>query len=124
MSGRAAAAAIYTEEFVDSILDGLELELSANERAGLVGSVQTQDDDDGHVDPDKAVRDNVSGYFMGIEGSYIDDISGEALPPALVQEGRRDELAGFEKRGVYKVVDRSWAERNGIPIKGVRRVDK
>ena len=124
MSGRAAAAAIYTVEFVDAILDGLEIVLCAKMNAHFIGSVMHRDEDDGHVDSDQAVRDSVGEYFVGIDGSYVDDISGESLPPHLVQEGRRDELLGFEKRDVYEVVGRSWAEQRGIPIKGTRWVDK
>ena len=124
LSGRAAAAAIYTRQFVDAILDGLEIELGAIENVHFLGSVMTHGEDDGHVDSDQVLQECVGPYFVEINGLYVDDISGESLPPDLVQEGRRDELVGFDKRNVYSIVRRSWAEQNSIPIKGTRWVDK
>ena len=97
ISGRAAAAQEYTVEFVDAILDGLQMELLRRGEEALailpapawsnfVGVVTEKAGDDGHVDPEAVVQD----FFVGVEGSYVDNITGDALEPELVQAGRRN----------------------------------
>ena len=123
-------------EFCDSILDGLELETVSDaeqqlsslpvevllQRPGVVLEVL---DDDGDIDPEGAVlAHSPEMIFEGQTGAYVDDISGQPLEAAAVHAGRREELVGFSKRGVYEIRDRSWAVANRVPVLGTRWVDK
>ena len=136
LNGRAAAAQEYAVEFCDAILDGLQLEfLSRGQEALSVLPASAHSDvpavllevagDDGHVEhADGGYCFDAGSSFVAIDGTYINDITGGHLEPGQVQEGRREELVGFDKRGVYDVVDRSWAEQKGVPVLGTRWVDK
>ena len=136
VSGRAGPAQQYTIEFCDAILEGLKLELisrcanalallPARELLHRSGVALEPVDDDGHIDPEKIVREFGNAVvFQGVEGKYVDDITGQPLETELVQAGRHEELKGFDRRGVYEVRPRSWAERFGFPILGTRWVDK
>ena len=54
---------------------------------------------------------------------FYDDISGEQLPPKLVQEARAEEIGWIHKIGLYDKVPRSQAVASGKPILPVRWVD-
>ena len=84
---------------------------------------------DGHFEPEGEPEVDelglgTRGGFVAIEGSYIDDVTGKGLDAKMVFEGRREELKGFDGRGVYEVRTREWAETNGIPVLGTRWVDR
>ena len=44
------------------------------------------------------------GESKGGDGVYIDDVTGEILPPSLVQAARKEELQYFHKRPMYTKV--------------------
>ena len=145
VSGCAAAAQEYPPELCRSIVDGVELEILTPGRracnsqsdgghwreahaADKLLSIQDKDagldleqeGDDEHV----AAGDRCEAHFTPIDGEYVDDITGLPLDPALVHQGRLNELRGFYSRSVYAVRSRTWAKSNGIPILGHRWVDR
>ena len=68
------------------------------------------------LEDEKCLRDNPDARW------YLDDISGEALDPALARKARQEELDAFEERQVYKVVPRTSMPRRSSVV-GVRWVE-
>ena len=136
VNGRASAAQEYTVEFCDAIIDGLQVELPrrgqealsvrpASAFSDVPGVIYEVAGEDGHVEMPTGDLDFASGSaFVAVDGVYINDITGGGLQPEHVHEGRREELVGFERRGVYGLVSCEWAEQQGLSILGTPWVDK
>ena len=80
--------------------------------------------DDGHCPTDVADEHEGAGISAPPEGCYVDDITGQDLPPDLVRTGRLEELSGFHSKPAYDIMPRAEAKRRGIKILGTRWVDK
>ena len=110
VGGRAKAAAVYTEELVDAILDGYRIECTS--RIFNLQDAMTALNIEGlHEEPEK-------------EWYYIDDTTGEVLDMNMVRKARQEEMVTFEEMGVYIYVRRETAMKDsGGKIIGVRWVD-
>ena len=124
MSGRAKAAAYYSEEFCNGIIDGVKVYLECTMLAKVSGAFEL---DCGELN----VADDLEYEYGGSEipfefrgGSHcVDDVRGGELPLDLVREGRKAEIKGFSSRRVYEVRPRWEATQKGAKVVGVRWVD-
>ena len=119
MSGKAKAAAQYTEEFCCAIIDGLMTYLEYVALARNCGAFHIDMGELYGIDYDK---DEIPFTFSDT-GWCIDDVRGGELPMELVREGREAEMKGFASRRVYEVRPRSEATAKGAKVVGVRWVD-
>ena len=154
ISGRPAAAQEYPEFLCEAVIHGVEMEMVQNALSFVNGDfVKTKravephenmmtnlheygvewvrEGDDGHepVAPAAGYEDAsgdgpCDGRFQPLYGNYIDDVTGKPLKEIMVQQGRKEELQGFEQQSVYDVRSRQWAESQGIPIFGPRWVNR
>ena len=56
-------------------------------------------------------------------GEALDDVSGAELDPRKVQGARMKEMKYIKDKGVWTVVDRKEAERNGWKVIKTRWID-
>ena len=114
--GRAHYAQIYPEKLCLAILKGLRKELMANKHM-ILGSIGTTCEDPS----ERAYQDYLA--LLGA-GGFIDDVTGQTLPPELVRAGRLDEKAGVLKHNVFtKGPTKQCFDRTGSPPIGTRWVE-
>ena len=120
ISGKAKAAAQYSEEFCDAVVDGVSVALEAmsqlKEKDSLIMEVEIAEYDE-HDDQ------NEENFTFSGDGYCIDDVKGGELPMDLVREGRKSEMEGFAARRVYEIKPRREAMAKGSKVIGVRWVD-
>ena len=123
ISGKAKAAAQYTNECCNAIIDGvvrvLELtrqvkEQGLNYEAIDIQEVEDQVDEYGYGEAEFRFRDDVY---------CVDDVRGGHLPMELVRSARQKEMEGFAARRVYQSRPRWEATASGSKVIGVRLVD-
>ena len=110
VSGRAAKAAVYPQELVDAILDGMEVE--------TMGSLYNL------MDVGKTL--NIDGVHEAedIDWKFIDDLTGLELDRRKVMKARLEEMSTFERMQVYECVPREVAKMSQTgKFVGVRWVD-
>ena len=123
MSGRAKAAARYSDEFCHAIVDGIQTHLEFLVMASN-GDSFVVDCGDLHDFEGEEFGDSEVIPFAFREGGWcLDDVHGGALPLDLVREGRQAEMEGFSSRRVYTVRPRWEATAKGLKVVGVRWVD-
>ena len=118
ISGKAKAAAKYTEDFCQAIVSGIAcyLECLAAAQNGEAFNVDFGELLEAEMEPELPFTFNDSGWC-------VDDVRGGELPMELVREGRREEMQGFAQRRVYDVRPRWEATSRGLKVVGVRWVD-
>ena len=121
VGGRAKAAAQYTREFCNAIIDGILVlleHMAATRKLGpALYECELYDGNEEGYDYGDA-----DFYFSG-DGYCVDDVKGGTLPMEMVREGRRAEMQGFAERKVYEVRPRLEAQAKGAKVIGVRWVD-
>ena len=123
MSGRAKAAAEYTQDFCRAIVAGIEV---YDQHLGEALSGETFLVDEGELnqfgsdmcDPSEEIP-----FAFNDWGYCVDDVRGGTLPLEWVRFGRQAEMEGFAARRVYEVRPRHEAISNGARGVGVRWVD-
>ena len=123
MSGRAKAAAEYTQEFCNAIVTGVDV---YNQHLGDALSGHNSLVEEGELmnlgsdmcDPSEEIPFSFSDW-----GYCVDDVKGGLLPMDLVREARRSEMEGFAQRRVYEIRPRWECEQEGGKVIGVRWVD-
>ena len=100
----AAAAQQYSRGTCKAILRGMHNQFKASGymEAGMVGLQAVMEQT-----PTGISKTPAEGY----SGKYHDDLSGEVLNDALVQEARAQELRYFEAKGVWQKIVRADARR-------------
>ena len=99
ISGRAKAAAEYTEKFCQSIVDGIICLLECMQEVSDGGAFNL---DFGEILEADEVEDYIPFSFDD-SGWCLDDVRGGEIPMALVRAGREQEMAGFAAQKVYDV---------------------
>ena len=80
--------------------------------------------DDGHCPDDLCDEYERAWISAPPKGRYVDDVTGNDLPPGLARQGRIEGLAGFHSKPVYEITSRADAKRRGIKMIETRWVDK
>ena len=119
VSGKAKAAAEYTEDFCKAIVSGIAAYLE--KRDGDLNGMEFEAQKYEPIDPSDYDYENPF-QFDGW-GRCVDDVSGADLPMDLVRQGRETEMECFFKRKVYSIRPRAEAVAKGAKILGVRWVD-
>ena len=94
VSGKAKAAAEYTEDFCKAIVDGIAIYMEHREEVLFEMSGEYFDD----IIPEN----DIPVHFDGC-GRCVDDVSGAELPMELVRKGREAEIECFSERKVYAI---------------------
>ena len=121
-SGRAQAAAEYTQEFCNAIVTGVDI---YNQHLGealtghnfLVEEGELMNRGSDMCDPSEELPFTFNDW-----GYCVDDVKGGLLPMDLVREARRSETEGFAQRRVYGIRPRWECEQEGGKVVGVRWV--
>lgn len=118
VSGKAKAAARYTEEFCRAIVSGIScyVECLALAQSGEAFNLDMGELLEAEVEQEIPFVFNDSGWC-------VDDVRGGEIPMDLVREGRKQEMLGFAQRRVYDVRPRWEATSRGFKVVGVRWVD-
>ena len=144
MGGRAAQTAIYPPELCAAIVRGLQRQWEADRvklAPEILAAMSNDETDTGMITglveassssnlalstrfiPEKAASDGtsrtVAAVASGIKATY-DEYTGETLPDDLVDQGKREELEFFRKKGVWRVIPRS--RTRGARVIGTRWV--
>ena len=114
VSGKAKAAAEYTEEFCKAIVAGVDMYLERGDEILLELSGEYFDE----MEPEEMIPFHFDGW-----GRCVDDVSGADLPMDLVKKGRAAEIQCFSDRKVYTIRPRAEAKSKGAKVLGVRWVD-
>ena len=114
VSGKAKAAAEYTEDFCKAIVDGIAIYMEHRDEVLIEMSGEYFDD---------IIADNDIPFHFDGWGRCVDDVSGAELPMELVRKGREAEIECFSERKVYAIRPRQEAMTKGAKALGVRWVD-
>ncbi|CAK9027043.1 Reverse transcriptase Ty1/copia-type domain-containing protein, partial [Durusdinium trenchii] len=114
IGGLGHLCAKYPDELVYTVLQGIKNQMMVD---GCLNSIQAYSSGPDPTEPlfPEEFQEEVEQFY--------DDISGEQLPPKLVQEARAEEIGWIHKIGLYDKVPRSQAVASGKPILPVRWVD-
>ena len=114
IGGLAHLCAKYPDELVYTVLQGIKNQMLVD---GCLNSIQAYSSGPDPTEPlfPEEFQEEVEQFY--------DDISGEQLPPKLVQEARAEEIGWIHKIGLYDKVPRGQAVASGKPILPVRWVD-
>ena len=105
---------VYPASFVEEILVGLKEQLKAD------GSLSELDMKVSGPVPTQSVWSDFDKDSLETCVQYYDDITGEELPPDLVEAGKQEELRWASSINLYDKVDRSVATSRGftpIPVR-------
>ena len=119
LSGKAKAAAQYTNHVCSAIVQGLQVHIEYAGQVAEHGAFAVECGELGNVEEEE---EHIPFAFDD-SGWCQDDVRGGSLPMDLVREGRRTEIEGFTSRRVYVLRPRYEAKAKGARVVGVRWVD-
>ena len=119
LSGKAKAAAKYTDQFCGAIVQGIQVHIEYAGQVAEYGVFAVECGDLGNVEEEEVYIP----FAFDESGWCQDDVRGGSLPMDLVREGRRTEIEGFAARRVYVLRPRYEAKSKGARVVGVRWVD-
>ena len=129
VQGRAKAAQVYPRKFGECVCEGIAAQKRLDSLGLMTRPAMTVGEMNQHARlvatvgagecPAATLHENDGNGMVA-----FDDVSGQALNPALMLAARRDEMKYFRDMGVYEKVDvaESWSETGKAPI-AVRWVD-
>ena len=118
VGGLAHLCAKYPDELVNAVLEGIKRQMMLD---GALSSIEAFAS--GPDPTEDTFPEEMMDYVEEETAKYYDDVSGEPLPTAGVQEARREEIGWVHKINLYTKVPRSQAISCGIPVLPIRWVD-
>ena len=110
IQGRAKAAQVYPKDLAVCICEGIAAQKRLQDLGLKARNVLSLEEMNSVTKSKSDECPSASLHQTGYEGmEAYDDLSGQALEPALMMQARKDEIECFKEMGVYEKVDvKEW----------------